>query len=47
MEGATPFELKAQGGHKDIKSVERYAHFDPQLSRNAAEKLRRKIYANG
>ena len=22
-------------------------HFDPQLSRSAAEKLRRKIYANG
>jgi integrase len=25
QEGATAFELKAQGGHKDIKSVERYA----------------------
>jgi len=24
------FKLKAQGGHKDIKSVERYAHLNAQ-----------------
>ena len=46
QEGATAFELKAQGGHKDIKSVERYAHLNKQLSKSAAEKMRRKIYAN-
>ena len=44
QEGATAFELKAQGGHKDIKSVERYAHLNAQLSKSAAEKMRRKIY---
>ena len=44
QEGATPFELKAHGGHKDIKSVERYAHLDKQLTRRTAEKMRRKIY---
>ena len=47
QEGATDFELKAQGGHKDIKSVERYAHLNSQLSKSAAEKMRRKIYGNG
>ena len=47
QEGATPFELKAHGGHKDIKSVERYAHLDKQLTRRTAEKMRRKIYGNG
>ena len=47
QEGATAFELKAQGGHKDIKSVERYAHLNSQLSKSAAEKMRRKIYGNG
>ena len=47
QEGATAFELKAQGGHKDIKSVERYAHLNAQLSKNAAEKMRRKVYGNG
>ena len=47
QEGATAFELKAQGGHKDIKSVERYAHLNAQLSKSAAEKMRRKIYGNG
>ena len=46
QEGATAFELKAQGAHKDIKSVERYAHLNKQLSKSAAEKMRRKIYAN-
>ena len=47
QEGGTAFELKAQGGHKDIKSVERYAHLNAQLSKSAAEKMRRKIYGNG
>ena len=47
QEGATAFELKAQGGHKDIKSVERYAHLNSQLSKSAAEKMRRNIYGNG
>ena len=47
QEGATAFELKAQGGHKDIKSVERYAHLNAQLYKNAAEKMRRKVYGNG
>ena len=43
----TPFELKAHEGHKDIKSVERYAHLDPQLTNRTAEKLRSKIYGEG
>ena len=47
QEAATAFELKAQGGHKDIKSVERYAHLNSDLSKSAAEKMRRKIYGNG
>ena len=38
QEGATAFELKAQGGHKDIKSMERYAHLNSQLSKSAAKK---------
>ena len=46
QEGATAFELKAQGRNKDIKSVERYAHLNSQLSKSAAEKIRRKIYGN-
>ena len=41
------FKLKAQGGHKDIKSVERYAHLNAQRSKSAAEKMRKKIYGNG
>jgi len=41
---ATPFELKGHGGHKDIKSVERYAHLDPELTKRTSEKLRAKIY---
>ena len=41
------FKLKVQGGHKDIKSVERYAHLNAQWSKSAAEKMRRKIYGNG
>ena len=44
---ATPFELKGHGGHKDIKSVERYAHLDPELTKRTSEKLRAKIYGNG
>jgi integrase len=44
---ATPFELKGHGGHKDIKSVERYAHMDPQITKRTSEKLRAKIYGNG
>ena len=44
---ATPFELKGHGGRKDIKSVERYAHMDPQLTKRTSEKLRAKIYGNG
>ena len=47
QEGATAFELKAQGGNKDIKSVERYAHLNAQLSKSASETMRRKIYGNG
>ena len=47
QEGATAFELKAQCGHKDIKSVERYAHLNSQLSKSAAKKMRKKIYGNG
>ena len=47
QEGATAFELKAQGCHKYIKSVERYAHLNSQLSKSVAEKMRRKIYGNG
>ncbi len=43
QEGATALELKAQVGHKDINSVERYAHLNAQLSKSAAEKMRRKI----
>jgi integrase len=39
QEGATAFELN--------KSVERYAHLNAQLSKSAAEKMRRKIYGNG
>ena len=45
-EGATAFELKAQGCHKYIKSVERYAHLNSQLSKSAAEKMRSNIYVN-
>ena len=41
---ATPLELKIHGGHKDIKSVERYAHFDSELTKRTSEKLRAKIY---
>lgn len=41
---ATPFELKGHGGHKDIKSVERYAHLDPELTKRTSEKLRAKKY---
>ena len=44
---ATPFELKGHGGHKDIKSVERYAHLDPELTKRTSEKLRAKSYGNG
>ena len=44
---ATPFELKGHGGHKDIKSVERYAHLDPELTKRTSNKLRAKIYGNG
>ena len=47
QEVATAFELKAQSGRKDIKSVERYVHLNSQLSKSAAEKMRRKIYGNG
>ena len=47
QEGATAFELQAQGGHKDINSVQRYAHLNSDLSKSAAEKMRRKIYGNG
>ncbi len=47
QEGATEFELKAQSGHKDIESVERYAHLNSQFSKSAAEKMRRKIYGSG
>ena len=47
QEGATAFELKAQGGHKNIKIVEKYAYLNSQLSKSAAEKMRRKIYGNG
>ena len=44
QEGTTAFELKAKGGHKVIKSVERYAHLNAQLSKecsreNAQENL--------
>ena len=41
---ATPLELKAHGGHEDIKSVERYSHFDPQLTKRTSNLLRAKIY---
>jgi len=41
---ATLLELKAYGGHKDIKSVERYSHFDPQLTKRTSNLLRAKIY---
>ncbi len=47
QEGATPIELKARDGHKYIKSVERYAHLNSQLSKRAAEIMRREIYGNG
>ncbi len=47
QEGGTAFELQAQGGHKDIKSVQRYAHLNSDLSKSASEKMRRKIYKNG
>ena len=43
QEGATAFELKAQGGHKVIKSVERYAHLNAQLSESAVDKMCREI----
>ena len=39
QEGATAFELKAQGGNKDIKSVERYALLNAVLSMSAAWKM--------
>ena len=41
---ATPLELKAHSGHEDIKSVERYSHFDPQLTKRTSNFLRAKIY---
>ena len=41
QEGATAFELKAQGGNKDIKSVERYALLNAVLSMSAAGKMSR------
>ena len=47
QEGTIIFELKAQGGHKNIKIVEKYAYLSSQLSKSAAEKMRRKIYGNG
>ena len=47
QEAITAFELKAQGGHKNFKSVEKYAYLNAQLSKSAAEKMRRKIYGNG
>ena len=41
------FELQAQGGLKDINSVQKYAHLNSYLSKSAAEKMRSKIYGNG
>ncbi len=41
------FELQAQGGHKDINSVQKYAHLNSYLSKSAAQKMRRIIYGNG
>ena len=35
------FKLKAQGGHKDIKSVERYALLNAVLSMSATGKMSR------
>ena len=43
QESGTAFELQAQGGHKDIKSVQRYAHLNSDLYKSASEKMRRKI----
>ena len=44
QEDATAFEFKAQGRHKDIKSVQRYAHLNAQLSKSAAEKMSRETW---
>ena len=41
------FELQAQGGLKEINSVQKYAHLNSYLSKSATEKMRRKIYGNG
>ena len=43
----TPLEIKDHGGHKDIKSVMRYAHLDPRLTKRTLNKFREKLYGNG
>ena len=43
---ATTFQLQAQGGHNDLKGVQRYVHLNSDLSKSAAEKMRKK-YGNG
>ena len=43
----TPLQIKGHGGHKDIISVMRYAHLDPQLTKRTSNILREKIYGNG
>ena len=38
QDGATVFEFQVQGGHKDLKSVQRYAHLNSDLSKRISAK---------
>ena len=33
QDGATAFQLQVQGGHNDLKGVQRYAHLNSDLSK--------------